>query len=112
MMHKPTEQSKKIVSDLNLAGFSHEKIANYMGITDETLRKHYSEQLTKPLMDATAILVESLYQDAMNGDKDARKFFLTHRGGLYPAKAPDEDKNKGLTDSLLEKIIDKIPSNT
>lgn len=109
MTHKPTNETKDLVGKLVIAGCSQEKIAFYLDITDDTLRKYYARELEVPLMDATEALSTAIYQSALNGDKEDRRFWLTHRGGWYKVPAPDTDKKAGNMETILEKIIDKIP---
>ncbi len=109
MTHKPTDETRDLVAKLVVAGCSQEKIAFYLDIKDDTLRKHYARELQVPLIDATEVLANSLYQSALNGDKEDRRFWLTHRGGWYKAVAPPVDQGAGNMETILEKIIDKIP---
>lgn len=109
MVHRPTDETKKRVADFSIAGYSQEKIASYLNISDDTLRKYYAKELEVPLMDCTAILSNDLFNSALNGDKEDRRFWLTHRGGWYKTPVPDKEKEGDGTQSLIEKLIDKIP---
>lgn len=112
MTHIPTDETREKVAKFYIAGYSQEDIACYLNIDDETLRKYYKHELKKPLMDATLLLSESLYASAVNGDKDDRRFWLTHRGGWYKTPTPEKkDQAEDNKQSLIEKLVDKIPKH-
>lgn len=109
MTHKPTQETREKVAKLAIAGCSQEKIAFYLNITDETLRKYYARDLEVPLLDCTMELSNALYESAMNGNVDDRKFWLTHRGGWYKSPTPEKKEDVDTKESIIEKLIDKIP---
>lgn len=99
-----------MVADLSLAGWAQTQIAYAINIDDETLRKYYERELHEPVLKAGAVLVKSLYEDAMNGCKDSRKFFLTHRCKWAPYKRPEEVITNGKQYVLVE-YQDKVIVN-
>lgn len=109
MTHKPTKESRKRVADLTIAGFGKEKIASCLRITDDTLKKYYSYELEVPLMDCTALLSNDLFASAVAGNSDDRRFWLTHRGGWYKTPTPEKKEDADSKESIIEKLIDKIP---
>lgn len=112
MTHKPTAESRTKVARLYLGGSIQDEIAYYLGITPETLRKHYDRELRVPLMDCNERLANDLYESAKNGDKDDRRFWLTHRGNWYKTPIPDKkDEEIDNKQSVIEKLIDKIPTH-
>jgi plasmid maintenance system antidote protein VapI len=104
--HEPTDILRGKVIGFSCAGFTQAQIADYLEIDDNTLRKHYRYELDHAKMDKTAALANSLYRDALEGDKDDRQFWLKCQAKWSYAK-PEEDK-KTVTDTLLEKLIDKL----
>lgn len=109
MTHKPTDETRKKVGDLTVAGYGKEKVAAYLRISDDTLKKYYAHELEAPLMDCTALLSNDLFMSAVNGDKDDRRFWLTHRGGWYKTPTPEKKEDAEAKESIIEKLIDKIP---
>lgn len=104
--HEPTEQTRKLVKDFYAAGVPQSRLAIHLGISEVTLRKHYRDEMDLSLDGMNTALASSLYQDAMNGDKQAREFWLKTRARWSYAKP--EDEKKSATDTLLEKLIEKL----
>jgi len=98
--HKPTDKSRELVKALSLVGWTHHEIAYVLKICDETLRKHYDRELNEPLYIAGAEIAGSIYELAKNGDKDAMKFFLTHRCRWSPYKPLEKQDNNNSVDYL------------
>jgi hypothetical protein len=106
--HVPTEESRAKVIGFACAGFTQDQIANYFDIDDKTLRSHYRYELDKAKMEKTMILGNSLYKDALDGDKDSREFWLKCQGRWSYAKPPeDTDRDKKML-SVMEMVIDKL----
>lgn len=106
-MHNPTDQSRIIVKELYSCGVTQERIAQRLGITDKTLRNHYREELDDNLENMISALTKNLYQDAINGDAQAREFWLKTRGRFHYYKPPEEEKKSNM-ETLLEKLVDKL----
>jgi len=104
--HEPTDETRGKVIGFSCAGFNQTQIADYLKIDDKTLRKYYRYELDHAKMEKTMALADSLYKDALEGDKDDRQFWLKCQAKWSYAK-PEEDK-KTVTDTLLEKLIDKL----
>jgi len=62
-------------------GITHDQIAAIVGISDETLRKYYRDELDLGKSKTVARVADSLVEVAMSGDVQAQKFFLSARGG-------------------------------
>jgi hypothetical protein len=88
------------------AGVPQSRLADHLGINENTLRKHYRDEMDLALDGMNTALSGTLYRDAIAGDKQAREFWLKTRARWSYAK-PEEDK-KSTTDTLLEKLIDKL----
>ena len=106
--HKPTPESKAIVAELYAAGIPQSRIADRFNIDEKTLRKWYRAELDESKDRMIAKLGSNLYQDALNGDKQAREFWLKCQGRWSYAKPPEEKEKDDKRDALLEKLIDKI----
>jgi len=79
--HKPTDESRKLVRTLSSVGITYEDIASKLNITAETLTKHYKEDLLDGRVDANALIGQSLYQNARDGNTSAQVFWLKTRAG-------------------------------
>lgn len=106
--HKPDAKSRAKVEGFVMAGFNQDTIANYFQISIPTLYKHYRKELDETMLDKTMVLSNALFKDALDGDKQAREFWLKHRAKWSPGK-PVEDKEKDdKMGALLEKLVDKL----
>ena len=105
--HEVEENRKIIVRDLYAAGIPLKRIAEHMGIDEFTLLKHYKDQRDASRDAMNSALARNLDQDALNGSKQDREFWLKTRARWSYAK-PAEDDKKALSDALLEKLIDKL----
>lgn len=106
--HTPTQRTRALVESFVTAGFMQEQMATYLRISLPTLTKHYRKELDETLMDRTIALSDSLYMDALNGDKQAREFWLKYRAKWAPGKAPEEKEKDEKIMSVLEKLVDKL----
>jgi predicted transcriptional regulator len=79
--HIPTEDSKKLVRNLAAMGTRYVDIAHKIDITDDTLRKHYKEELEGGRIDANAQIANTLFQQAKKGNMTAAIFWLKTRAG-------------------------------
>lgn len=104
--HIPTEQTRFKVASLICNGFTQADAAQYLDIDETTLRRHYREELDKAKKDKTMALGSLLYQRALEGDAKAQEFWLKCQGG-WAYKQSEEDK-KSVSDTLLEKLIEKL----
>ncbi len=85
--HEPTADQRLLVEALAAYGVKHDLIARMIGISDETLRKHYRNELDFGLANITAKVANSLVQKALSQRADAvnaAKFFLQARSGWAP----------------------------
>lgn len=96
-----------------MGGFPHEEIADTLGISDETLRKHYREELDHGMTKANARVVQTAFQQATSGKSPAMTMFwlktrlgwketqkVEHTGqGGEPIQIQYPDADDGLTDA-------------
>lgn len=107
--HVPTEITRDRVSNLVAFGIKQEHICDMLGISDDTLRKHYKHELDYGLSNAIEKVANVLYSKAIDDrDLTAVQFFLKTRG-RWREKDRDEG-NKALEQyqSIVEKLLDKI----
>ena len=78
--HEPTEKTKAEVSALVSFGNTQDEIAAYIGITADTLAKHYREELDNAVVKANAKVAAKLYRKAIDeNDIKAQIFWLKTR---------------------------------
>ncbi len=105
--HIPTDENRTIVRELYAAGICQERIAERLDIDPKTLRLHYRDELDNTKENMISALSKNLYQDALNGDKDSREFWLKCQGRWSYYKPPEQDKSAQVV-TLLESIVDKL----
>ncbi len=105
--HVPTDENKIIVRELYAAGIKKLRIAERLKIDERTLCKYYENELDNHKDHMIGSLAKNLYQDALDGDKASREFWLKCQGRWSYAKPPEDDK-KSATEALLEKLIEKL----
>jgi transposase len=79
--HKPTDQSRLQVKTLAAVGIRYEDIASKLGISSDTLTRHYGQELDDGRVDANAQIGRSLYEQAKAGNITAMIFWLKTRAG-------------------------------
>lgn len=91
----PTDEQRAKVKSYAATGTPQEEIALVIGIkSPKTLRKHFREELDLGAIEANAAVAGALFKRAREGNVDAQKFWLYHRGGWgktsshYPPIAP------------------------
>lgn len=92
--HKPTEEARRQVKTLAGYGMPLEKIADLIGITFKTLKKHYSTEIDLGKAEAHAFVVNSLFQSIKNGNVTSMIFYLKTQLGWKETQV-QEIKNGG-----------------
>ena len=69
-LHEPTEETRAQVFALSSFGVKQDDIADFLGMSDDTLRKHYSEELRKAKVERNAEVAAFLFRSA-NGSTSA-----------------------------------------
>jgi len=62
--HRPDDKTREQVERTAGYGLTHDQIARVIGVSDETLRKYYREELHLGVAHANAEVAKSLYQRA------------------------------------------------
>lgn len=88
--HKPTDEYRKIVSDMILNDSSQEDIAKRLHICKETLIKYYNYEVFQSRVDTTVKIQNILLEKAYEGKRWAIELFLKAKAGWALAK-PKED---------------------
>jgi hypothetical protein len=102
--HEPSEKTRAEVSALVSFGNSQEEIAGYLGISHDTLARHYRDELDNSVVRANAKVAAKLFRKAIDGDDiKAQIFWLKTR-----ARWREKDETASVSDKIVEAIIDKL----
>lgn len=83
--HEPTDETREVVCKMSACGVTHDAIAHIVGVSDETLRKHYGGELAFGNAQVVSDVAGALIKRALGEGPDAvnaQKFFLERRGGI------------------------------
>jgi hypothetical protein len=72
---KPTDEQRKAVELLSGFGIPIEQICAYVEINDDTLRKHFADELVGGKAKANAKIAQTLFNKATGGDTTALIFW-------------------------------------
>ena len=78
--HKPTEETRKLVKDWSKNGVIQDNIAKKIGVSDETLRKYYRDELDVGTGELVNDVANKLLELCMGGNAKACMFILEKRG--------------------------------
>ena len=93
--HIPSEDSRKLVRNLAAMGTRYIDIATKIEITDDTLRKHYRDELEGGRIDANAQIANTLFQQAKKGNMTAAIFWLKTRAGWKETQVTELSGGEG-----------------
>ncbi len=63
-VHKPTSESRSQVFALSSFGVTQDDIGRFLGMSDDTLRKHYTAELSRAAIDRNAEVAAFLFRSA------------------------------------------------
>jgi len=72
--YKPTKANRNLVAFLAAEGQAVHQIAAALGVSPETIRRHYSEEITDARALIQAKLVDMLMRAAQSGNVSAQKY--------------------------------------
>lgn len=110
--HEPTEKTRQQVEAMAAFGLKHDHIARIVGISDETLRKYYRNELDLGLSKVTAQVANSLYKRALSDRSEAvaaAKFFLQSQAGW---KERAETEHSGEIRTIGEVMVRGVRPDT
>ena len=82
--HEPTDKDRKQVSLMAGIGLTHDQISRIVGISDETLRKYYPDELATSASKMNAQVAQNLFSMATSksaGSVASAIFWMKTRGG-------------------------------
>lgn len=74
-MHKPTDETRKMVEAFAGYGITQDEIAAYLKIARKTLHKHYAAELELGVVKANAAVIRNLHFMASKGKNPAAAIF-------------------------------------
>ena len=78
--HQKNQTTQNEVYKLSIVGTRYEDIALVLGISNDTLKKYYKDELQKGRIEANAAVAGTLYEKAKQGDTPSMIFWLKTRG--------------------------------
>lgn len=79
--HKPTAESRKLVSELSALGIKNEDVCAMIDTSIPTLLKHYEKEIRDGRIKANAKIAQALYKKAIEGDTACLIFWAKTRLG-------------------------------
>ena len=105
--HEPTAETRAKVNALASVGTPQDQIAIVVGITKNTLLKHYRKELDAAMTMANAKVAQSLFQQATAGNTSAAIFWLKCRAG-WVDKQSIEHSGQIQVKQQLNELLDEI----
>ena len=106
--HEPTSETRAKVNALASVGTPQDQIALVIGISKNTLIKHYRKELDTAMTMANAQVAQSLYQQAKSGNTAAAIFWLKCRAGWVDKQAIEHTGPNGgdINVTITRRVID------
>ena len=102
--HIPTDKLRSQVSALISFGVTHQDIARYIGINQDTLVKYYREELDTGAIHANAQVAAKLYRKAVDQeDLSAMIFWLKTRARWRTVDKEDYLQDESLREDLAKR---------
>jgi|SRR3954470_10085292 len=101
--HEPTDQKRQLVELMAACGIPQMQIAPLIGISDETLRKHYRRELDRGVIEANAKVAEALFRQAIGGDTAAAIWWTKCRMGWRERTGAEHSGSLSL--SVPERLV-------
>ena len=90
--HRPTVKTREKVATAAGGGMAHEDIALALGISRDTLEKHYARELSVGAAEKRLEVMQALRAAAKKGRVAAIKAYLEHEPFVAPPPAPEPSK--------------------
>ena len=103
--YAPTDDEREKVRVLKAGGMSNEAIAEAVGISEPTLRKHFSSELDRGTAKVRADLLMARYRSAMGGNVAAQNKMIEQ---IAASQAQDRKSPKPKAEKLGKKQEQKI----
>jgi hypothetical protein len=105
--HVPTEKTRAEVAALTSFGNTQDQIAAHIGISADTLYRHYKEELENSVVRANAKVAAKLFRKAVDQDDlGAQIFWLKTRARWRERDHDDKQTNETLVEKLIGKLTE------
>jgi hypothetical protein len=105
--HQVSEKTQAEVAALRSFGNTHVEIANYLGISEDTLTRKYKYELDTAIVRANAIVARKLFNKAtVENDLTAMIFWLKTRARWRERDADDKKEEQKTAIETLLNVID------
>ena len=94
-LHAPTDAQRQTVQLHTTVGTIQPVIAQLLGITEKTLRKHYRDELDLSRAKANATIGGALFNKAKGGDTAAMIFWMKTQAGWRETMVVDNTSSDG-----------------
>lgn len=109
--HQPSEKTRAQVEALVACGIPQEEIAKLIGVTVDTMAKHYREEMDLGLAKANAQVARNLFRMATGNGREALGaacFWLKTRGGWRETMNHHHEGKLAVSHSAEEDILGKL----
>lgn len=103
--HVPNDKTRAEVGALTSFGNTQEQIADHLGISVDTLTRHYRDELDNSVVRANAKVAAKLFRKATEGDDLSAMIFWLKTRGKWREK---EDQHIISVEKMFEKLLDKL----
>lgn len=109
LAHKVTDETRAEVDKLLSYGFTHSQVAIVMKISEDTLARHYKNEIKSGGTMAVASVANVLFTKCQSGDTRAIEFFLRTKGRF--SEKNNDTTNETLLELLMKFADDKLETN-
>lgn len=112
MPHKPTDKLRGEVSALTSFGNTQEQIAAHLGISVDTLSRHYHDELANSVLRANAQVAKGLFKKATEDDNlSAMMFWLKTRARWRESDTQDITSNDQVSEDCKRRMKEQDDAN-
>ena len=106
--HEPTPETRLRVNTLASVGTPQDQIALVIGISKNTLIKHYRKELDTAMIIANAAIGQTLFKQAKDGNTAAAIFWLKCRAGWFDTQKVEHSGPNGgdINVTITRRVID------
>jgi transposase len=79
VQYTPTQMCKFMVKKMCAYGLKNDQISQIIGVSEKTLRNHFSEELRQGRVEVDYMIIDTLFRKAMNGDTASLIFWAKTR---------------------------------
>jgi len=116
-LHEPTDETRAQVFALSSFGVKQDDISEFLGLSDDTLRKHYADELRRAKVERNAEVAAFLFRSANGSTIDdgasysdclrAAMFWMKTQGGWRETQQVDHTTNgKDMPGAITRTIVD------